>query len=545
MRIPPVLAENLEYIKPSYFESIVHRYLCQMMFNYFRKYKTLPTAHALKEQIKHECAVLGHPEELKIQLSVLVDEIANIDLAEAKYLMDRLIQFCIKNRAREAAVDLINVIDDFDAKGTGDFMKINKKLREVSAIGVAGGKGFDFMGTLDELPSILANSKHYAAAEKIPTGFKFLDHSLDGGLGAGEIAFIAAPPGAGKSTLLVQFAAGAMLGGYNVMIYTMELKEIDYAMRLQQRLTGVGKHHLIQNSQRYQSRKGWMIQSTMGAKVLIQYYPPATATVDALKSHFSRVKAEEMGDENTTIRPWLVIIDYVEKLKLGDMSKIASHELVGVAVDELIGMGHEFSTPILTASQINREGYKKVSGSQGKKHVDKDNIATSWRKVEAADLILTFNQSEYEKAAAEARIYIAKSRRGRDNVHFKVIDHRPTMNMIEVDRDGSIITAYEPKRDGHSIEIRPAWDNGPNPAFNDETSDGWLQPPDVEFKAYLADQLQGLSEEQVGVDLDHVRNAGNNVGNGGNMQVGYQGPPVQHADDVNAAFNDAAERLRL
>jgi replicative DNA helicase len=508
LREPSVMADYVDIISPNHFDSEIHRGVVRVAFAYYRKYRQQPTADALKSEIRRESTQLKRAEQMTMLLCDLVDEAYAISLEESRYIADRMKDFCKRNAAKELALGLVAKIQAFEREGSGSFDELSPQIRRLASIGAPGGKGMPLHEAINDLPERLRNNSMFAKGAKVPTGLKKLDNVLDGGLAAGEIAFVAGGAGTGKSALLVQFAANAIKAGCNVMIYTMELKEEDYAIRLAQHMTGTGKGHVIENSMRYADRFQWMRQQLDKAKCYIKYYPPGVATVDMMRSHFSRIKAEV--DSN---KPWLIIVDYIEQLRMGDPEKVQTWELVGRIVDEMIAFGWEYSAPVWTASQVNRAGFAKVRNSGGRRHSGKEDIAASFKKVEKADLLVMFDQAELEKAAGTARLRVEKCRRGRDGFPINLIDQRPIMTFIELD-DAQPVTAYSPRRMDREInpetgrpidwlELRPEWNQGADGRYIDEG--GSLLPPQMEIDEFLQEQVMGLSEEQIGLDLDDVR----------------------------------------
>ena len=73
----------------------------------------------------------------------------------------------------------------------------------------------------------------------VKTGWSVIDTITDGGLGKGELGFIAAPSGAGKSWLLARLGAEAMKQGKNTIHFTLELNENYVGLRYDACFTGI------------------------------------------------------------------------------------------------------------------------------------------------------------------------------------------------------------------------------------------------------------------------------------------------------------------
>jgi replicative DNA helicase len=834
LRLPTVMQDYCDDLRAGYFEDPVHQNLFRLIQKYYKVYKVTPTEVALLELIREDTKQLGHNEDFVARLASLANEIATqTDLSDANYIQDRMVDFIKYRRAVEVTFKMVESLEKMQMSGNEDFQQVLPLIRELNAIGSKGGLGYSFYDNVSSLSDQLRDTDVYSAAAKVPTGFKTIDHILDGGLGAGEIGFIVAGAGIGKcfrkgtevrmfdgslkkvedvvvgdavmgpdskprtvlslgrgrekmyevrpvkgnsyfvneshilsfvlsgkrygdrvvnmsvsdfikqnkrfkkhakgykvavsypstsvridpyilgtwlgdgtshnpditsfdtevvsaweeeaksrgllfkdlkavgrysinsgvkgsndstflndlisyglrdnkhipvdylindrgvrlsllagiidtdghlhksksgyelstvseilakgyeelalslgfscsvklknkrcqtgavgqyyvltihgaceeipvriprkkanprkqvkdvlrsgisvieseeedyfgfavdgdhlfllrdftvvhnSTLLLNVAVAAQQAGVNVLVVTMELKESDFALRCAQRLAGVTKEHVIYKSERYLARLPYVQDLGNKAKIVFKYYPPGRANVDTIRSYFSQLLVQEGNDGK-----WLVIIDYLEKMKLGDDRKSNREDwaLIGDAVNELIAFGVEFNVPVFSASQVTRSGYAKVARSAGTKHTDKDDIGASWKKVEHADLILSFDQSEIEKAAGIARVRALKVRRGKDGMSFKVRDDRPIMNFVELDPDGNDINGYHPRRDiDNLVTLRPDWDN--LTPYSDETMEGLIRPPAIDIELYRREQISSISREETKVELSDV-----------------------------------------
>lgn len=506
LREPAFMMDWAEIIKTSYFDNPDQRYLADLMFKTYRSLRQPPSYLIMRSEVVAECDRMQHPDSIRMTLLSLLDEMRDVSLEESRYIVKRVTDFCKVSAARELALDLVQTVQKAERDGEADFDKIAPKIRKLGSIGIPGGRGTIFKEGISSLKARLESSATYGGHTKVPTGIAKIDHILDGGVSAGEIAFIAAGSGVGKSSLLAQFAANAMKAKCNVMIFTMELKEDDYELRLHQHLTGVGKRHVRSGSMRYQQRLNRIYEVTSGSELVIKYYPPGTANTDMMRSFFSRVKAERDNG-----RPWLIVIDYIDQMRMGDPEKVQTWELIGRVVDELIAFGWECGAPIWTASQINRAGHAKVMNGGGKKHSGKEDIGASWKKVEKADLLLMFDQSTEEKVQGTARIRVEKCRRGRDGFSIIVRDERPLMTFIEIDNDGNPVNGYSPTQSKSNVstgypddwlDLHPDWDQ--ETEFPDEGPDAYLQTPRAEVNQYLAELYATHKREDEGVDMEQI-----------------------------------------
>ena len=119
-----------------------------------------------------------------------------------------------------------------------------------------------------------------------------------------------------------------------------------------------------------------------------------------------------------------MFVDYADKfLKSGGYN---DYEQMGEIYDQLIGLGNDFSVPVVTASQTNRSA--DTSGVIGM-----DDVSDSYRKVANADLVVSMNRTDTERMLNVMRLWVAGNRRGADRLVIPVRMDYDICGMKEID----------------------------------------------------------------------------------------------------------------
>jgi hypothetical protein len=114
--------------------------------------------------------------------------------------------------------------------------------------------------------------------------------------------------------------------------------------------------------------------------------------------------------------------------------------------EELRGLAQEFNMVVLTADQTNRSGLdaEVVSISQ---------IGESYAKATVCDLIMTVSRTADDKFNNTGRLFIAKSRLGRDGVVYPFIMNPATVRVRLLDETVDVDEILRGERDREKSHI--------------------------------------------------------------------------------------------
>lgn len=388
--------------KPQYFRKAIHVDLCRMIHEHYDKEMSrsrlrgtpvnAPTIEVLWEEIRKLTSTNKAKEQIKTQYEDTVVDMFQLELNDAEYIKENMIQFG-KQAALQRAI--LESVDDIE-KGDTDYAKIEERISNAVQV----GEGIDDLGT-DYFENAEERTEQYSkgtdGVRRIRTGMVGLDKVMHGGLGDGELGVIIAPPNRGKSYTLINLGAGALLEGYNVVHYTLEMPEQQVTKRYDQRLLSKDFDYMSQNSNKVLTALKNMQKINKG-NLIVKRFQARTCTINTIRAHLTRLAIQK------NFRPDLIVIDY------GDLVQPTRHysdkrfELESVYLD-MRDLGIEYGCPVWTASQANRD-------SMNKKIVTMADLAEAFNKANIADFMLALCQTVEEKEDNVMRFYVAKQRDG-------------------------------------------------------------------------------------------------------------------------------------
>jgi len=424
-REPATFVSYQEVFKPQYFKKDVHIETARMIIDHYEremeraKLKSTsiepPTVEVFFEEIRKLTKKNKKKYELRDQYHDAVIGIMEEELTDREYIKENIVQF---GREQAMKLAILESADDLE-KGTEDYSRIEERISEAIRVGEdMSDLGTDYFEEVDE------RADQYESGEdgvrRIPTGMSGLDLALKGGLGDGELGVVIAPPNRGKSFALTNIGAGAVLEGFNVVHYTLEMPERQVAKRYDQRMTKRDFHFLQNNKSKFAETIKNISKFKKG-KLVIKKYATNMCNINTIRSHLTRLKMEK------GFTPDVIIIDYGDLIQPRRSYSDKRFELESIYLD-MRDLGDEYQCPVWTASQANR-------GALDKKVITIADLAEAFNKANIADFMVALCQTVEEKEDGEIRWHIAKFRDGEANITLDGDIDYPTATMNVFARD--------------------------------------------------------------------------------------------------------------
>ena len=372
-----------DILEDSYFENESNQFIVATIKEYFREYKSQPTAEVLKVKISK----LSDEVLKKSIVENLKESFRYIDSQDLEFVMEETLDFCKNKVLKQAIIDSVELLQ------SGKYDAIKAKVDAAMTAGTERNVGHEYVESVDD-------RYNEAARHILPTGWDVVDNLMDGGLGKGELGVVVAPAGIGKSFLLVNLGANVIKQGKNVLHYTLELNEAYVGLRYDSVITGIANQELKYNIETVKET----VEKIPG-NLIVKYYPTKTAAISTIASHVERYRM--LGRE-----PDMIILDYADLLK-GNSSMAGRdlrHEL-GNIYEELRGLAGTLDIPIWTASQANRSALQEDV-------IQADKIAESYSKIMTADFVMSLSRKIEDKVGGTGRIHVIKNRFGPDGITF-------------------------------------------------------------------------------------------------------------------------------
>lgn len=215
---------------------------------------------------------------------------------------------------------------------------------------------------------------------------------------------------------LGNLAINAYLAGKNVLVYSFETSEERLMMRYYSNIAHMTKKEIIASENTLIENYHSLESITDMGEFIVKEFPANTACANDLLAHCNDLKTY------WNFVPDIIIADYILIMKTNDstMSTENSYKYYKTVTEELRNLGKELYVPILTASQINREGMADRGGS--KPNLTGKSVSESRGIHDTSDVFIPIMQTAADKAKNIMRIGFDKNRNDRtgDKIEFDV-----------------------------------------------------------------------------------------------------------------------------
>lgn len=366
----------LVFMKPEYFSAKTDKILFNRIRNYSNLYNNRPTIEALNVELSDTPNI--RPEDLKVMIEALNsfkeqdEESTNI-----KWLMDQAEKFCKEKALHNAMIESIHIMDG-KAKGK-DKGAIPEILKDALAISFDPSVGHDFIDDYEQRYDI-----SHRKEERIPFDIDILNQATGGGLPKKTLTVYVAGPNVGKSLVMCHNAASMLLQNKNVLYITLEMSEEKIAERIDANILDITLDTLRDIPKSQYTKLFRKQKDRIKGKLIIKEYPTAAANVN----HFRRLLTE-LALKKKFI-PDIIFIDYLNicsSSRIKNNGMVNTYVLVKSIAEEVRGLAVEQNLPIVTATQLNREGSKSSD-------VDMTHISESYGVAFTCDLSVAIVSNE-------------------------------------------------------------------------------------------------------------------------------------------------------
>lgn len=393
-------------LKPMYFRKAIYVDLARIIQEHYEreieraKLKgtkvCAPTIEVLWEEIRRLTGKNKAKAKLRQEYQDTALDLFEVNLDDSEHIKDSLIQFGKRSAIEKAILDSVDDIQ----KDITDFSIVEERITKAIHVGEdIEDLGTDYFENAEKRMEVYQQGTD--GVRRIPTGMSGLDKCMGGGLGDTELGVIIAPPNRGKSFALVNIGAGAIMEGFNVAHYTLEMPEQQVTKRYDERLMNKNFDYLKSNTDKVLSALMNMQKLNKG-KLIIKKFPVRGTTVNSIRAHLTKLEVEK------NFTPDLVVVDYGDLIQPRRKYADKRFELESVYLD-LRDLGAEYECPVWTASQANRD-------SLNKKVITMADLAEAFNKANIADFMAALCQTTEEKEDGVMRWHIAKQRSGQASI---------------------------------------------------------------------------------------------------------------------------------
>lgn len=276
----------------------------------------------------------------------------------------------------------------------------------------------DISGKKQEIVNVLDDTEYKRQVlstlfqNTISTGFASVDALNGGGLAKGELGLIVAVSGSGKTMFLTNLATNYTKLKYNVLFIALEELENRMILKFEQALLHQNKSDILTGGTLNETRFNQLeqvVQKNRDAfgNLFFARYSPRTITPSKVEQLISDIVIRKGVNVD------VVIIDYPELLRNPDATGNEAED-GGKLFEEMRRIAQDYNVVMWTASQMNRTAYSALIRTA-------EHMEGSHRKKNAAELVLTVNQTPEEYNAGFIRLYADKVRNPPEGAYDKML----------------------------------------------------------------------------------------------------------------------------
>ena len=242
-------------------------------------------------------------------------------------------------------------------------------------------------------------------AEKVSTGYNFLDRMLGGGYDkGGNLVVYAGEQNIGKSIYLANDAANFVKMGTNTVVITAEMAAHKFVKRIGSNLLNININDYAEKAKNRDHIKRRL--ETVGdgftppGNLYVKQFPTSQATVLDIEAYVAQI------EEELQIKVGAVVIDYINILaNYRNQNTENTYMKIKQIAEDLRAMGIRNNWLIVTATQINRNGYNSSD-------ISMSDVAESAGLSHTADVMLGIIQDDLMRANQEYWLKVLKIRDG-------------------------------------------------------------------------------------------------------------------------------------
>ena len=371
---------------PDYFNNVTIGKTFTFVKNHFEEFHNLPTKDVLLNAIDDD------------DLSELFDTIDEIDFnieSNYDYLVTESNKRLKDQAIRKAMQDSVDVI-----QGSGDLEIVRHNIEDALCKDLSINLGLNYFGDLAPRLERIWNTTE----ERIKTYYPTFDEYINGGFPPFTLSVLCAKIHGFKSNTMANWAARQVLHGHDVVLLTLEMSEDMFAQRFDSiySMLDINRLYITANKRTLTDRLV-AIKNTPGrGNLYIKQFPTGAASVRDFRIYLRELILRG-------IRPHIIYVDYINlmrsTLKINDGNMYLS---VKAVAEELRALSFEFKAPVVSVSQLNREG-----SFVGFEELDFNYIAESHGVPATADFMSIIGVDETDiMYKSELRNKIVKNRLG-------------------------------------------------------------------------------------------------------------------------------------
>lgn len=395
------------YISQDLFEDNANKKLFSVITKYYSKYQKPLSATVLKTIVS---GISMEQEIFNTCEKRITECFANTEDIDIVWLFEETNNWIRKRSVYNAVVKAVEKIET-----DSNINELPELFKEALSKGYHDDIGFDIFEDAEQLFDIMSEEK-----EKLPFKIKKLNEYTGGGNEKKTLTVICAPTNTGKSMHMCSLAADDLRFGRNVVYFSGEMSEQKICQRIYGNLLDERLSMLPSFNKKMFLASAKKMYRDYKATLIVKEYPTGIADTSTLRA-FLRELMHKKG-----IVPDVVYVDYLNLFNSVRCGREAgSYFRFKAVAEELRGIAVEYNVPLITATQINKEGSKAAD-------FDLTEMSESYAIAHTADLAYGIMETEELRNQNLQRIKILKNRLYENNKDtFMVYVEKPKMKVMD------------------------------------------------------------------------------------------------------------------
>lgn len=431
---PEYVDKVFAHLKKEYFQTPEHIAIFDSYVNYYTKYKSVPAIESIEVSLDSRTDLV---ESSYKEAKNVLEELCHSSDVELQWLIDQTEAYC-KERALYNAIRKSITIMEKKAKEKPE--AIPSLLEEALSVSFDTSIGHDYIEDYQERYTLIHSDE-----ERIPFDLEHLNDITRGGLKKKTLNVLMAGTGGCKSLSMCHMAASNIKHGSNVLYITLEMSQESIAERIDANLLDIPLDELSNLPFDLYQTKIERIKPKLKGRLFIKEYPTGSGNVLQFRHLLNELRLKKK------FVPDIIYVDYLNICASirysGNNSN--SYTIVKAIAEELRGLAVEFNVPVVSATQVNREGFSSTD-------VEMTHTSESWGLPQTVDLLLVIMQPEEMKRLGQLVWKQLKSRYddltrkskfvlGVDKMRMKLFDLEDNAQIVlDKDEDASINRGSKP-----------------------------------------------------------------------------------------------------
>lgn len=338
---------TLPYLDKTFFREDGSKEVFGLIKDFVGKYRTLPTYESLVIDLSNR----KYNEKIFKDISKKLEAAwKNADNVKLDWLINTTEEWAREQKIANALQNGIELLDKPQEKG-----KIIDLLKDALGFGFNSSVGLDYFEDYQKRFELYKQK-----FKRIPFDLEYFNQATDGGLSAGTLTIFIGGINVGKSLVLCHLAANNLVDGYNVLYLSLEMSREQVMQRIDANLLDISMKNIKTTPEPIFESKVKQLKAKTTGRLIVERYPTASAHVGHFRALISELELKK------NFKPNIIYIDYLNiaaSYRYGYSEN--SYTYVKGVAEEFRGLGVELNVPIITATQVNREGFNSSDYGMG------------------------------------------------------------------------------------------------------------------------------------------------------------------------------------